>query len=308
MPCPRNIRYFRDIYKQTSLHKMDLIERKIKNIVRRVLNEEQGINQEVYEAANKVLSLIRKNVKSALDNEEYNSTFDGNAYVVQGEFPFTINGEEIMVIYNSYMFQDQETYSSYIRKYPKMLMNATSRYDKDDCEIFVVYNCTQENGYDESIYDRVQHELEHLFQEIQKNGQFPSSDLKGRVNKGLGMRLKNPNVFKASFILYCSRKYEQDAFANGLYSWLQNGTTDKNEIVKGSGLVKYRRICLKYINELEALMDDEKERNKISDFLGISLGNVIKKGRKACEEMKDKANRTIYKYMQDTGEKIKFIK
>ena len=287
---------------------MNLVEREIRNIIKRAINEELGINQEVYNAANKVLSLIRSDAENKLKNEDYSKTFDGNAYVIRGEFPFTITGEEIMVIYNSYVFQNQETYSYYIRKYPRRLMNATASYSKDDCQIFVVYNYTKENGYDESIYDRVQHELEHLFQEIHKNGAFPSSDLKERVNKGLGMRMKEPNIFKASFILYCSRNYEQDACANGLYSWLQNGTTNKNNIVKSSGLVKNRRICLKYINDLEALINDKVESNKISDFLGISLGRIIKKGDKACEEMKNKANRTIFKYIEETGENVNFIR
>lgn len=284
-----------------------ILERKIRSVVKQILNEEQGINQEVYEVANKVLSLIRNSAEYLWNNEEYDEAFDDNAYVVHGEFPFTLAGEEITVVYNSYMFQDQETYRSYVCKYPKMLKNATSVYSKDKSQIFVVYNYIKENGYDESIYDRVQHELEHLFQEIQKEESFPSSELKKLVNRGLGMRIKEPNIFKASFILYCSRQYEQDACANGLYNWLQNGTTDKNAIVRNSALVKNRRICLNYINELEMLMNVEEEKDKIKSFFGMTLEKIIKKGRNACVRMKNKANRTIFKYNTDTENKVSFI-
>lgn len=287
---------------------MNLIEKKLRNIVKRVINEECGINQEVYDTANKIFSIIRDDVNEKMEVNEYRQTFGGDAFCMRGEFPIELAGEDVVVTYNSYVFQDQETYQKYIRQYRTMLMCATSVYSKGKCQIYVVYNYTNENGFDESIYDRVQHELEHLYQQIQSGKSFSNSDLKERVNKGLKMRTQSPNIFKASFILYCSRQYEQDASANGLYSWLQNGTTDKNEIVKSSAIVKNRRICLKYIDELETLMNDEKERNKISDFLGVSLWGVIKKGYQACEKMKDKANRTIYKYMQDTDEKIKFIK
>ena len=285
----------------------NILESKIRNVVRQILNEEQGINHEVYDGANRVLLLIRNDGEIMWNNEEYDDAFDGNAYVVRGEFPFTFAEEEITVVYNSYIFQDQETYRSYVRKYPKMLKNATSVYSKDNCQIFVVYNYIEEDGYDESIYDRVQHELEHIFQEIQKNGTFPSSDLKDVVNSGLGMKIKEPNIFKASFILYCSRQYEQDACANGLYNWLQNGTTDKDSIVRDSALVRNRRICLKYINELETLMNIETEKNKISSFFGMTLEKILKKGCNACVRMKNKANRTIFKYNTDTENKVSFI-
>ena len=294
------------LYK-TTFGTMDLIEKKIRNIVKRVINEERGVNQEVYDTANKIFSIIRDDVNDKMEKNEHRQTFGGDAFCIRGEFSIKLAGEEVLVTYNSYVFQDQETYKKYIRQYRTMLMCATSAYSKGKCQIYVVYNYTNEHGFDESIYDRVQHELEHLYQQIQSGKPFSSSDLKGRVNKGLKMRVQDPNIFKASFILYCSRPYEQDASANGLYSWLQNGTTDKNEIVKSSAIVKNRRICLKYIDELENLQPNSEETQNIAMFFGISLASIIKKGYNSCERMKNKANRTIFKYIQDTQNQVKFV-
>lgn len=284
---------------------MNLLEKKIYSIVRKVINEERGINDEVYNAANEILSLIRRDADMNMDDGNYASAFKGAAQVIRNEFPFNLAGEEIGVIYNTYIFPSTEVYNSYKRTYPHQIMSATSQYKKDDAQIFVVYNYVENEGYDESICDRVQHELEHLYQEIKKGGVFPMTPLKKRVNVGL-MRRKDGNVFNASFILYCAREYEQDAFANGLYNWLMNGNGDKNEIVRKSGLVKYRRICLEYISELEKLPQEEKER--VGKFLGISVDKVIKKGYNACTKMKNKANRIIYKYMEEDGERVDFVK
>ena len=284
---------------------MNLLEKKIHSIVRKVINEERGISDEVYNAANEILSLIRRDADMNMDDGNYASAFKGAAQVIRNEFPFNLAGEEIGVIYNTYIFPSTEVYNSYKRAYPHQIMSATSQYKKDDAQIFVVYNYVENEGYDESICDRVQHELEHLYQEIKKSGVFPMTPLKKRVNVGL-MRRKDGNVFNASFILYCARDYEQDAFANGLYNWLMNGNGDKNEIVRKSGLVKYRRMCLEYISELEKLPQEEKER--VGEFLGISVDKVIKKGYNACTKMKNKANRIIYKYMEEDGERVDFVK
>lgn len=284
---------------------MNLLEKKIHSIVRKVINEERGISDEVYNAANEILSLIRRDADMNMDDGNYASAFKGAAQVIRNEFPFNLAGEEIGVIYNTYIFPSTEVYNSYKRAYPHQIMSATSQYKKDDAQIFVVYNYVENEGYDESICDRVQHELEHLYQEIKKGGVFPMTPLKKRVNVGL-MRRKDGNVFNASFILYCARDYEQDAFANGLYNWLMNGNGDKNEIVRKSGLVKYRRMCLGYISELEKLPQEEKER--VGEFLGISVDKVIKKGYNACTKMKNKANRIIYKYMEEDGERVDFVK
>lgn len=284
---------------------MNLLEKKIYSIVRKAINEERGINDEVYNAANEILSLIRRDADMNINDGNYASVFNGDAQVIRNEFSFDFAGEEISVVYNTYIFPSNEVYDSYKRMYPNQIMSATSQYKKDDAQIFVVYNYVENEGYDESIYDRVQHELEHLYQEINKGGTFPMTPLKKRVNVGL-MRRKDKNVFIASFILYCARDYEQDAFANGLYNWLMNGNVDKNEVVRKSGLVKYRRICLKYISELETLSQEEKDR--VSEFLGISVDRVIKKGYNACTKMKNKANRIIYKYMEENGERVDFVR
>lgn len=287
---------------------MELLEKKIHNILKKILNEEFGVNDEVYKVANEIMALIRKDATQKKNDEKYKETLDGFIHCVGGEFPFEMVGKTITVTYNSYIFDTNETYRKYICQYPHKLMNATSRYNQGDCQMYVVYNYTEESGYDESVLDRIQHELEHLYQEIMKQGQFPSSELKERVNKGLKLMRKEHNIFMASFILYCSRQYEQDACANGLYNWLMNGNSDKEEIIKNSALVRNRRICIKYIAKLEDVCKDTKESHKIKSFLGLAPEKIIKKGYNTIETMKIKANRVIFKYIKETNNKIGFVK
>lgn len=274
-------------------------------MVKRMLSEERGISDEVYNSANEILSIIRRDANNNMNEGNYTTAFNGDAQLIRNELPYKFAGEEISVVYNTYIFPSNDVYNSYKCMYPRQVMSATSQYTKGNAQIFVVYNYVEGEGYDESIYDRVQHELEHLYQEIQKDGTFPMSTLKKKVNKGL-MRKNDRNIFIASFILYCSRDYEIDAFANGLYSWLKNGNGNKNEIVHSSGIAKNRRICLKYISELEKLPQVERER--IGKFLGISVDRIIKKGYNSCVKMKNKANRIIYKYGEETGERVDFVR
>lgn len=286
---------------------MDLVENKIRGIVKRILTEEYGINDEVYKGANEILSIMKQDIDSKTDDGDCSSAFgsDDVSYI-RGKFPYDIANETITVSYYSYIFPNDETYKEYRKKYPRQLMDATSAYNDGKPSMHIVYNYSHESGYDESIYDRVQHELEHLFQEIKKGGSFNPSTLKKRVNKGL--RQKDRDIFMASFILYCARDYEQDACANGLYSWLMNGEGDEEWAINNSGLVRNRRICLKYLNDLTSKSTDESISNKIGNYLGISLAKVIKKGYDACGKMKYKANKVIFKYGQDTGNRLNFIK
>lgn len=284
---------------------MDLLEKKIYSIVKRILREERGISDVVYNGANDVLSLIQRDADKNMNDGNYTSAFNGAANIIRNEFAYNFDGVSISVLYNTYIFPSMDVYNEYKRKYPHQIMSATSTYKEGGGQIFVVYNYVEGKGYDESIYDRVQHELEHLYQEIQKGGIFPKTPLKKKVNIGL-MRQRDENLFMASFILYCSRNYEIDAFANGLYSWLKNGNGDKNKVVYNSGIAKYRRICLKYLSKLEKLPQEECTR--IGNFLGISFDKVIKKGYNACAKMKNKANRVIYKYGEETEDRVDFIK
>jgi hypothetical protein len=286
---------------------MTLIEDKIRNIVRRVLNEEMGINDEVYRGANEIFLKIKNDVDKKNENNEYDKTFEGDAYRIRGTFSIKFAKETILVTYNSFIFGDEEKYTIYKQKYPRLLMNAYSTYDGGHPSLFVSYNCI--NGkYDEGIYDRVQHELNHCFQMIKKHDDLCSSNLRDKVDNGLKKKYKDNNVYMASFILYCARKYEQDACANGLYSWLQNGSSDKDEIVHNSAIVRNRRICLKFLKILQSFIGNNEEEKRIWGELGISLNKILQKGENTCEELKNKANRTIFKYIKDTGHDVKFIK
>lgn len=286
---------------------MDLnIDKKIKRMVKKALNEELGISTIVTNSANDILHLIESNIDKKIEKREYAITLENKGYRVSGDFQYPFCDTDITIKYESYIFSNDSIYREMIKKYPNILMNAHSIVNAYSAEIFVVVNMTYE-GYDESIYDRLQHELEHVYQALMKGGLLSDSELKKRVNKGLKMAKTDKDIFYAAFILYCSRQYEQDATANGLYSWLCNGTNDKSQIIHDSAIVKNRRICLKYLKRLEDLysLNNAETNHKIKRFFGIPLGNIINKGYNTCNKMRDKANRAIFKYGKDTGTDIK---
>lgn len=286
---------------------MDLVENKIRAIVKRILNEEYGINDEVYKKSNEILERIKNDIENKINNGEFRNVFDEDTKIIRGAFSLKMNGYTVLITYNSYQFKDNDSYMFYRKKYARSIMNAHFFYDDGNPSLFVVYNKIG-NKYDDSIYDRVQHELEHCFQSTMKHGDLLDSPLRNRVDKGLKMKNKDINVYMASWILYCSRRYEQDACANGLYSWLMNGGNDKEKIIENSAIVRNRRICIKYIDLLSKLVGNKKEEENIFNTLGITLDKVLKKGCNTVVEMKNKANRIIFKYGKDTGNKLNFIK
>lgn len=287
---------------------MNLIERKIRNIVRQLLNEERGISDVVYNGANEILkNICRCNDEKIKNGDFINALKRDDTYLIRGTFSFDFENTKLLVTYNTYIFQDEETYNCYCKQYPRMLLNAYATYDDGNPSLYVVYNNVG-GEYDESIYDRLQHELEHCFQQIKKEGDLCVSNLRYAVDRGLKKKKTDIDIYMASWILYCSRHHEQDAYANGLYSWLKNGKKDKNEIVKRSGLAKYRRICIKYIDVLRDYLGNNEIENKIYTFFGITLSKIIKKGEETCEKLKNKGNRIIYKYIEETDDNVDFIR
>ena len=285
-----------------------IAEKKIRDVVRKAISESLGINDIVYKSANKIFSIIRASIENHLNDKEYTTVFDGSVLYIEGIFPFRFVDRDIMVEYASYIFNDGAAYRKYRDKYPKRIMGASTAITDNGITLFATCNKVGDK-YDEIIYDKIQHELDHVLKFIRtEKVKLSDSELRSKVDRGIRMRQKDPAIFMASFILYCSRTYEQDAFANGLYNWLNNGKGDKNNIVHNSAIARYRRICLKYIQRLEQLIGNEVETVRIKNFFGISVGKIIKKGYNTCERLKNKANRVIYKYSEENNENVNVIK
>lgn len=263
-----------------------------------IINEELGIHDGIYDAANGILDRILSDSSEKMKSGKFTDTLNGSAVLARGSFSFPFEDRDVSITYNSYVFDDEETYRECVSKYPRMLMDSEFSFGNGEPELYVVVNSVRNAGCDESVLDRIQHELSHALQSIRKNGPLGNSELKKMVNSGLRMRGKDNEIFMASFILYCSRKYEQDAFANGLYSRLMNLSGNEMEIIGKSALYKNMMICRKYISILSGAYGEgnQEQSGKFIKALGISPGRIIQKGRVAVDRMERLMRRTVAKY------------
>lgn len=288
---------------------MQLNER-IHKIVRRVLNEELGINDEVYNASNQILNLIRQDIEN---NNNFVKSKNSNISATKGSFNFPFMGTSIYVEYKSFVFNTLEEYQAAKKENPKELCNASSWCGGvNGSGISVVYNRTIDNGYDESIRDRIQHELDHVFKSIKIDGNLTS-------NGGLGNKVYNvlhnkcdksicndKDMKRIAYLLYYSKKYEQDAYGNGLYNWLMNTQTSPEDVINQSGIMKNINKLRMHIDYLKQLynLNDKSIYSKVKKYYGISLGSIINKGEIALERTKKIINRIIFKYAKETGKRI----
>lgn len=292
-----------------------LLNERIENIVREVLNEELGINKDVYNAANEILNLIHKNIEEKEYHNEYERALDDTAFVIKGEFEYSFQDVSINIHYYSYIFRDLYSYKNAIKRYGQKVYNAYALYNgKDDTILSVSYNRTFESGYDESIRDRIQHELTHIFQSAKINGQLTSSNLGKKVHNALNKRGKDPLIYdkdirRCAYLLYYCKHYEQDAFANGLYNWLMNSNQSSEQVLEQSAIYRNIEKIKRHIAYLQGIYNsnDEKTKKKIEGYYGLRVGEIINKGFHAIERTKKLINRILYKYANDTGTRPKFI-
>lgn len=292
-----------------------LLEERIKQIVREVIAEERGINTDVYNAANEIIDLIRKDADLKDSRDEYKPCLDGIAYVISGNFTYQLREFPIIVKYKSYIFKDLQSYELAQKKYPRQLMNASARCGgKNGSILNVSYNRTLSDGYDESIRDRVEHELNHAFQSGMIDGELTSSSLGELVYNVLNKQGDNELIYdkdinKCAILLYYCRNYEQDAYNNGLYNWLMNSNLSAEEVLVQTGVYKNIGRIEEKIAYLQEIYNstDRTRAKKIHDYFHLRVGEIINKGIHAIERYKKLINRTMYKYAEETGKQLKFV-
>ena len=267
----------------------------IHRIVRRVLNEELGINQEVYDASNQVFELIQTDFKKHnIHGIELN---DVNGKVYSNMVEFSIHSKKVNILYNFYYFDTENDYLAYKKQNPSITQAETNTTDNADEFLIKVNYVVYDGVLNDMLFDQMQHELNHAFQQIISGKKYTYGKVRQHIEKIPKALLNDKEIRCANFILYMSRNFEQDAFANGLYSSLmRNNEYDINN----SGAVHNLKQLQGAIRMLSSCQDDAKFK---SNF-GISKNRIIKYGEKSVTRLTKLINRVIFKYGKDTGNNV----
>lgn len=279
---------------------MTIKEYTIKNIIKSMINEEMGINKDVYKASNDILDILQDKIDSTTNISKLKNN---NVWITKGSFTFNFISTNILVKYSSYIFNTWSEYQKYKKENHRAVCDANSLSDGSGyAQMYIVYNKTLDRGYDDSIRDRIQHELDHIFKTIKKGGKLTKSNSLGKIVHDT-IHMSNAKkdyesvvIKRASYLLYYSKKYEQDAYANGLFNWLMSHNGPTYSIIEESGLkrnVGKMEKHIKFLKNVYANCDDEFRR-KINKYFGISLGAIINKGEIALQRAKKLINRVLW--------------
>ena len=198
------------------------LNRNIHRIVRRVLNEELGINQEVYDASNQVFELIQTDLKKHNIHGIKLNTVNGKVYSNMVEC--FIHSKKVNILYKFYYFDTENDYLAYKKKNPSITQAETNVTDNADEFLIKVNYVVYDGVLNDMLFDQMQHELNHAFQQIISGKKYTYGKVRQHIQKIPKALLNDKEIRCANFILYMSRNFEQDGFANGLYSSLMRNT------------------------------------------------------------------------------------
>ena len=254
-----------------------------------------GINQEVYDASNQVFELIQTDLKKYnIHGIELN---DVNGKVYSNMVEFSIHSKKVNILYNFYYFDTENDYLAYKKQNPSITQAETNTTDNADEFLIKVNYVVYDGVLNDMLFDQMQHELNHAFQQIISGKKYTYGKVRQHIQKIPKALLNDKEIRCANFILYMSRNFEQDAFANGLYaSLMRNNEYDINN----SGAVHNLKQLQGAIRMLSSCQDDAKFK---SNF-GISKNRIIKYGEKSVTRLTKLINRVIFKYGKDTGNNV----
>ena len=127
----------------------------------------------------------------------------------------------------------------------------------------------------------IQHELEHLFQQVKKEGgglrvKGFGKDVGDQIYKTAVSVLHDKTATNderdVAFIIYTHANHEIDAFANQLYQELENGKCNTDETLKKSKAFIYYKVGK---NRLSAIRNNRDTYEPIINSYGLKFNNFI---------------------------------
>lgn len=248
----------------------------MKNLLMEIKNslyEEMGISKEVTNISNDILSSIIKDSKTIPYND-----------IKKHNFIYEYNGNKIYVDYTLYYVLDEDSINTVIkhdnintfgesdRKSKNIYYLKTTVFYQRDINKYVDYNGT------------IQHEFEHIYQMI-KSGKHLLSNVitKDIYTTADYLRHKSDIISKLiGYTIYYNNRFEQDAFANGLYKKIMdNPTSNPYDILQQDVTYKNVLTIKKYILENDTYQTTidtvvQKQFNKTYKWFHKIAENMVK--------------------------------
>ena len=273
----------------------------IHRIVRRVLNEELGINPIVAKATDDVINQIL----SKSEDEMFMLYPNKNRHYTNKTFNFDYelaNGVTVRIGTGIVDFKDYDEYAEFKTNYPKeyrILASGRTSQNVGSPLRIAVYVIRVGGQVIPENYEILQHEIEHAFQRIMKNGSLSKDKKKYNKYTDAMRKSADPLIRKVGRVNYLSYHYEQDAFANGLYAFLKHSDCDVSnidDIIKSSLFYKTLNEMRRAVSFWESKLGDEETEAILRENFNYGVDVVLKRAKKAVNEFVKRLGRikTLY--------------
>ena len=275
----------------------------IHRIVRSVLNEELGINPIVAKATDDVINQIL----SKSEDEMFMLYPNKNRHYTNKTFNFDYelaNGVTVRIGTGIVDFKDYDEYAEFKTNYPKeyrILSSGRTSQNVGSPLRIAVYVIRVGGQVIPENYEILQHEIEHAFQRIMKNGSLSKNKKKYNKYTDAMRKSADPLIRKVGRVNYLSYRYEQDAFANGLYAFLKHSDCDISnidDIIKSSLFYKTLNEMRRAVSFWESKLGDEETEAILRENFNYGVDVVLKRAKKAVNEFVKRLGRIKALYLQ----------
>lgn len=259
--------------------------------LKRVIKEEQGISNELdcitYDIYDKIINEIKLNKIQII--------FTNDIRYKVGDFNYdNFFGKTINIKYNYYNFITHEAYKLKFNR-----INYITRSTKTTLEITIYAICGTLQKL--TFLNDLSHELEHIYQYTLADKNFADNDVYEYAIKLKDECAKNTLPYYIGHAIYLSRKYEQDAYANSLYSQLMNCVflSDFEKTLYNSDAYITLQILKDHLNKIKHYKTFPTDLQKI----GYTHHKFVKECIKAIDYMQRKIARVYNKATNDYRKK-----
>lgn len=256
------------------------------------INEERGIARVVYQATNTIWNSIMQRYQN-----------DGSE---QGELNVNLFNERVRIIWRFYRFNTKEQRETH------SLSNNMARNGDGSWTITFTFSMLQGKIDVPESMESIQHELEHLWERINKPTPYKDRKLYDYAKKLLNSDFVFDNCIGS--IIYASRDWEHRAFANGVYGYLVNANNGKDCLQNLENTRQYKLLdrLIQDVGMIKSAAGTwrnypraEQTISNLVNKFGIGFEDIVKLGESGIESVRRSLYRAYAKAKDDIDKKEK---
>lgn len=277
----------------------------ILNEIVNILNEERGISNIV---SNLTFQIKDKIIKAIKNSKSLPINYDEVTFKKGLLEEFNFNNKNITIKWAYYSFATSEILNNFPYKIPTSNCN---KITNDSYILNITIVAINGNFILTNVMETIQHELEHTWKTSNMQHSYKNMDLYEYGNQ----LLKEQNEYKKAIgvILYLSQKWEQRAYANGVYQYLMNHKYPEHSRLNIKETQLYGELInlKKSVKLIEALKDPYQHPfvrsvlNNLKNNFDIHYEQFIKIGKRDITNIIRILGRTLSKVEDDLSKKEK---